>query len=110
MRGSSSVGKAPAKTTTLTLTNQAVLWPAQTFGHPRNMFLDFANQSSTISKILYYILSSSHVLRKDSYSAVNLGKALFPLFALAFNLPEDFFDDKVCHMFSSNDATGLRVS
>jgi len=30
-----------------------------------------------------------------SYSAVNFGKALFPIFALALNLPEDFFDDKV---------------
>jgi len=31
------------------------------------------------------------------YSAVNLGKALFPLFALALNLPENFFDDKTQH-------------
>ena len=61
-RGSSSVGKAPVKITTLT--NQAVLWPAQMFGHPRNMFLDFVKKSSTISKILYYILFSAHVLRK----------------------------------------------
>ncbi|OSX57172.1 hypothetical protein POSPLADRAFT_1186096 [Postia placenta MAD-698-R-SB12] len=28
------------------------------------------------------------------HAAVNLGKLLFPLFALALNLPEDFFDDK----------------
>jgi len=31
------------------------------------------------------------------YSAVDLGKALFPLFALALNLPEHFFDDKTQH-------------
>ena len=31
----------------------------------------------------------------NSYSAVNFGRALFPIFALALNLPEDFFDDKV---------------
>jgi len=31
------------------------------------------------------------------YSAVNLGKALFPMFALALNLPEHFFDDKTQH-------------
>lgn len=31
----------------------------------------------------------------NSYSAVKLGRALFPIFALALNLPEDFFDDKV---------------
>jgi len=31
------------------------------------------------------------------YSAVNLGKALFPIFALALNLPEHFFDDKTRH-------------
>jgi hypothetical protein len=29
-----------------------------------------------------------------SHSAVSLGKSLFPLFALALDLPEDFFDDK----------------
>ncbi|KAF8158443.1 hypothetical protein B0H34DRAFT_782930 [Crassisporium funariophilum] len=28
------------------------------------------------------------------YAAVKLGKALFPIFALALNLPEDFFEDK----------------
>ncbi|KAH9831391.1 2OG-Fe-II oxygenase [Rhodofomes roseus] len=28
------------------------------------------------------------------HAAVNLGKMLFPLFALALNLPENFFDDK----------------
>ncbi|CDO72161.1 hypothetical protein BN946_scf184970.g13 [Trametes cinnabarina] len=28
------------------------------------------------------------------HAAVNLGKSLFPLFALALDLPEDFFDDK----------------
>ena len=64
-RGLSSVGKAPVKTTTLTNYWQAVLWPAQTFGHPRNMFLDFAKQFSTISKIVYYIFSLAHVLRED---------------------------------------------
>lgn len=31
----------------------------------------------------------------ESHAAVNLGKMLFPLFALALNLPEDFFTDKV---------------
>lgn len=30
-----------------------------------------------------------------SHAAVALGKKLFPLFALALDLPEDFFDDKV---------------
>ena len=106
-RSSSWVGKVPVKTTTLTVQTVFKLWPAQTFGHPRNMFLDFAKQSSTISKILYYIVFSAHVLREDmcSYSATNLGKALFSIFALALNLPEHFFDDKVCHMFSSNDAS-----
>ncbi|KAI9066009.1 Clavaminate synthase-like protein [Trametes sanguinea] len=29
------------------------------------------------------------------HAAVNLGRKLFPLFALALDLPEDFFDDKV---------------
>ncbi|KAJ7599888.1 hypothetical protein C8J56DRAFT_909046 [Mycena floridula] len=31
------------------------------------------------------------------HAAVNLGKRLFPLFALALDLPEDFFDDKTQH-------------
>jgi hypothetical protein len=32
--------------------------------------------------------------RVCSHSAVNLGKAMFPLFALALNQTENFFDDK----------------
>ncbi len=35
-----------------------------------------------------------------SHAAVQLGKSLFPLFALALDLPEDFFVDKVCHLHS----------
>jgi hypothetical protein len=31
----------------------------------------------------------------DSHSALKLGKLLFPLYALALDLPETFFDDKV---------------
>ncbi|KDR82540.1 hypothetical protein GALMADRAFT_237890 [Galerina marginata CBS 339.88] len=31
------------------------------------------------------------------YAAVNLGKSMFPVFALALNLPESFFDDKTQH-------------
>ncbi len=34
-------------------------------------------------------------LTLHSHAAVALGRKLFPLFALALNLPEDFFDDKV---------------
>lgn len=30
-----------------------------------------------------------------SHAAVNLGRKLFPLFALALDLPENYFDDKV---------------
>jgi isopenicillin N synthase-like dioxygenase len=33
--------------------------------------------------------------RRVSRAAVALGKTLFPLFALALDLSEDFFDDKV---------------
>jgi len=33
-----------------------------------------------------------------SYSALKLGKLLFPLFAMALDLPETFFDDKVSKM------------
>ncbi|CAA7261551.1 unnamed protein product [Cyclocybe aegerita] len=34
---------------------------------------------------------------KYYYAAVDLGKALFPIFALALNLPEVFFEDKTRH-------------
>ena len=42
------------------------------------------------------------MLRKHSHSAASLGKALFPIFALALDLPEHFFDDKVCQVLPSN--------
>lgn len=32
-----------------------------------------------------------------SHAAVGVGRLLFPIFALALDLPEDFFDDKVKH-------------
>jgi isopenicillin N synthase-like dioxygenase len=41
---------------------------------------------------------------KYYHAAVNLGKLLFPLFALALYLPEDFFDDK-----TGNSAAMMRV-
>ena len=31
-----------------------------------------------------------------SHATVKLGLALFPLFALALDMPENFFEDKVC--------------
>ncbi|KII94609.1 hypothetical protein PLICRDRAFT_692963 [Plicaturopsis crispa FD-325 SS-3] len=43
-------------------------------------------------------------LLKYYHSAVTLGKALFPLFALALDLPETFFDDK-----TKNSAALMRV-
>lgn len=36
-----------------------------------------------------------------SHAAVSLGRKLFPLFALALDLPENFFDDKVWRSFMS---------
>jgi hypothetical protein len=33
--------------------------------------------------------------RYDSHAAVKLGRILFPIFAMALDLSEDFFDDKV---------------
>ncbi len=41
-----------------------------------------------------------------SHAAVELGKKLFPLFALALDLPEDFFDAKVCIIDYSTFADG----
>lgn len=40
-------------------------------------------------------LPNSMSLPFSSHAVVQLGKTLFPLFALALNLPEHFFDDKV---------------
>ncbi|KAF7422305.1 hypothetical protein PC9H_010461 [Pleurotus ostreatus] len=37
------------------------------------------------------------VFRALSHAAVDVGKSLFPLFALALDLSEDFFDDKTKH-------------
>ena len=44
-----------------------------------------------MSEFIFYA-SDSFVV---SHSALKLGKLLFPLFALALDLPETFFDDKV---------------
>ena len=43
--------------------------------------------------------SSRRELTRSSHAAVSLGKALFPMFALALNLEETFFDDKVRKVF-----------
>lgn len=32
-----------------------------------------------------------------SHRVIHIGKLLFPLFALALDLPESYFDDKVSH-------------
>jgi hypothetical protein len=43
-----------------------------------------------------------HHIFVDSHAVVHLGQYLFPLFALALGLPEDFFADKVsrfCYSF-----------
>ena len=37
-----------------------------------------------------------------SHSAIQLGQSLFPLFALALDLPETFFDDKVGNQSSQS--------
>ena len=43
-----------------------------------------------------YLLEAWRTLHtKPSHAVVRLGKSLFPLFALALNIPETFFDDKV---------------
>lgn len=41
------------------------------------------------------ITHTRRTLAGHSHAAVRLGQALFPLFALALDLPEDFFADKV---------------
>jgi hypothetical protein len=44
---------------------------------------------------LALILRGIHSNEYGSHAAIGLGKLLFPLFALALNIPENFFDDKV---------------
>lgn len=70
-----------------------VSWRAQTYG-PTNRRVS--------AKLLYNISTPSCTtpeglltLVDNSHSAVRLGKAMFPLFALALHLDEDFFEDKV---------------
>ena len=52
-------------------------------------------------EVLVSIVSPSGPLSQSgadgavSHAAVQLGKSLFPLFAAALDLPENFFDDKV---------------
>lgn len=41
------------------------------------------------------ILHERCMLTCSSYAALRLGASLFPLFALALDLPENYFDDKV---------------
>ncbi|KAI0763557.1 Clavaminate synthase-like protein [Trametes elegans] len=43
------------------------------------------------------------------HSAVQLGQKLFPLFALALDLPETFFEDKASNAFTRNAAALMRV-
>ena len=47
----------------------------------------------TPSLLLQLVISS--IDDERSHAVVKLGKMLFPLFALALDLPENFFEDKV---------------
>ncbi|KAG8214680.1 hypothetical protein J3R82DRAFT_9758 [Butyriboletus roseoflavus] len=44
-----------------------------------------------------------------SHAAVKLGQSLFPLFAVALDLPENFFDDKACFMRFADDVRATRA-
>ena len=50
------------------------------------------------------VIRNAHFLFTEcpSHAAVQLGRSLFPLFALALDLPENFFDDKVTTETSSS--------
>jgi len=74
--------------------------PTQRRRHGRKKCV--ANCNSELSREGARVLVSSSALSRwlkltkaRSYAAVKLGKLLFPLFALALDLPETFFDDKV---------------
>ena len=53
--------------------------------------------------VLYFHKSrtKAQLVSLVSDKAVAFGKKLFPLFALALGLPEDFFDDKVSYYHSA---------
>lgn len=58
-------------------------------------FLVSGKPALTISRFHLFRGLLEELLKLFSHSAVRLGKLLFPLFALALDLPENFFDDKV---------------
>lgn len=54
--------------------------------------------------MLIEILTESQITYlNSSKEAIGLGRKLFPLFALALDLPEDFFEDKVSQTSKQND-------
>jgi hypothetical protein len=63
-------------------------------------------QSLRISKLNLLSVVQPMTGRNCSHSAIQLGQTLFTLFALALDLPENYFDDKVhairnaCYMCS----------
>lgn len=58
----------------------------------------FEKLFSSTSKLDFDPLSPlDHHSPSPSHAAVGVGRLLFPIFALALALPEDFFDDKVKH-------------
>jgi isopenicillin N synthase-like dioxygenase len=67
-------------------------WRARTLGQVR--FLDSERRFLNISTSPFISLKLKLKLF-HSHAAVEVGKRLFPLFALALELPNDFFDEKV---------------
>ena len=68
-------------------------WRVQTSGPMDSRISD--KLSSSTSQPKFFPPPSRLLFTHPSHAAVGVGRFLFPIFALALDLPEDFFGDKV---------------
>ena len=75
---------------------RTVRWLAKISGLMTPSSLVSDKRFSNTSKLFFCsYFSCGLMINLPSHAAVRLGQYLFPLFALALDLPEDFFSDKV---------------
>jgi hypothetical protein len=80
---------------------QTALWAVQMFGLPKRQYPGSKKQcsSTSASKNIHSGTRSTYKII-ISREVIELGLRLFPAFALALNLPEDFFADKVRNTYA----------
>ena len=73
----------------------------QTFGRTNSQSSEKRSSSTSKPNSNSTFPLDCHSYTHPSHDAVGVGRLLFPIFALALDLPEDFFDDKVrCYLTS----------